>query len=89
MRHIRGHAEQDTQLAAAAAALATQRARSGQTHEDWHQGHQASVGDIGSKFQIYIDKKNTKCSVADPGSGIGFFPDPGSRTDPKLIFLRA
>ena len=56
MRHIRGHAEQDTQLAAAAAALATQRARSGQTHEDWHQGHQASVVDIGSKFQICIDK---------------------------------
>jgi hypothetical protein len=38
------------------------------------------------------DVKNfsVPCSVADPGSGIVFFPDLGSRIlDPKPIFLRA
>ncbi len=40
------------------------------------------------KFSIKADPGS--CVFSTPGSGIGFFPDPGSRIpDPKPIFLRA
>ena len=53
VRHLRGHADQVQELAAAVTAG---RTRAGQAHEDWHQSHQASNTSHGEHFSLtFID----------------------------------